>query len=69
MVWVCLDVVLQPFLHLGNGFCGVLLEVGDSFPQGIGFTHGEELGEERHEIFDPCVDSFLFLKGPLFHPP
>ena len=64
MVQACLDVVLQPFPCLGNGFHGVLLEVGDSSPQGIYFAHGEELGEERHGTFVPRVDSFPFLEEP-----
>ena len=69
MVRACLDVVLQPFPCLGNGFRGILLEVGDSSPQGIGFAHGEELGEEHHGTFVPHVDSFLVLVESLFRPP
>ena len=47
--------------------CGVvLLEVENSSPLGIGFAHGEELGEERRGTFGPCVDNFLFLVEPLF---
>ena len=69
MVRACLDVVLQPFPRLENGFLGVLLEVGDSSPQGIGFAHGEEFGKEHRGTFVPRVDSFPFLVEPLFHPP
>ena len=65
----CLDVVLQPLPCLRNGFRGVLLEVGDSSPQGIGFAHGEELGEERRGTFVPCVDGFLVLVEPLLRLP
>jgi len=64
-----LDVVLQPLPHLRNGFHGILLEVGDSSPQGIGFAHGEEHSEECHGTFVPHVDSFLFHVEPLFCPP
>ena len=69
VVRACLDVVLQPFPRLGNGFRGVLLEVGDLSPQGIGFAHGEELGEERRGTFVPRLDSFLFLIKPPLHLP
>ena len=69
MVRACLDVVLQPLPHLRNGFHGILLEVGDSSPQGIGFAHGEELGEERRETFVPRLDSFLFFVEPLLRRP
>jgi hypothetical protein len=43
-----------------------MLEVGNSSPQGIGFAHGEEFSEERHEAFAPDIDSFLVLVEPLF---
>ena len=69
MVQTCLDIVLQPLPCLGNGFYGVLLEVGDSSPKGIGFAHGEEFGEERHGTFVPPLDSFLSLVKPLLRLP
>ena len=69
MVRACLDVVLQPFPCLRNGFHGALLEVRNSCPQGIGFAHGEELGDECHGTFVLHFDSFLFLVEPLFCPP
>ena len=65
MVQACLDVVLQPFPRLRNGFHGALLEVQNFSPKGIGFAHGEELREERRETFVPRLDSFLFLVKPL----
>ena len=61
MVQASLDVVLQPLPCLGNSFHGALLEVQNSSPQGIGFAHGEELGEELRGIFVPRLDSFLFF--------
>ena len=69
MVWAYLDVGLQPLLRLGNGFHGALLEVQNSSPQGIGFAHGEELGEERRRTFVPRLDNFLFLVKPLLRLP
>ena len=45
------------------------MEVGDPYPQGIGFAHGEELGKECHGTFVPHLDSFLFLVEPLLHLP
>jgi hypothetical protein len=68
-MWACLDVVLQPFPRLGNGFCGVLLTVGYFSLRAFGFAYGEEFGEECRGTFVPCVDDFLFLVEPLFHPP
>ena len=67
MVWACLDVILQPFPHLGDRFHGILLEVGNFPPQGIGFAHGEEFCKEHHRTFVPRVDNFLFLIKPLLH--
>ena len=69
MVWACLDVVLQPLPCLGNGFHGALLEVRNLSPQGIGFAHGEELGEEHRGTFVPCLGSFLVLVEPLLRLP
>ena len=65
MVKACLDVLLQPLPRLRNRLHGILLEVGNSSPQGIGFSHGEELHEERHGTLVPCADSFLVLVEPL----
>ena len=45
------------------------MEVGDSSPQGIGFAHGKELGEERRGTFVPRFDSFSVHIEPLFRPP
>ena len=46
-----------------------MLEVGNSSTKGIGFVHWEELHEECHGTFVPCVDSFPVLVEPLFCPP
>ena len=69
MVRACLDVILQPLPRLEDRFHGILLEVGNSSPQGIGFSHGEELQEEQRGAFHPCVVCFLVLVEPLFHLP
>jgi hypothetical protein len=69
MVWAGEDVLLYPFPRLGNGFCAILLEVGNSSLQGSGFAHGEEFGEECCGAFCPCVGSFLVLVEPLLHLP
>ena len=69
MVKACLDVLLQPLPCLRNRLHGILLEDGNSSPQGIGFPHGEELQEERRGAFRPCVVCFLVLVEPLFHLP
>jgi hypothetical protein len=42
------------------------LEIGDSSPQGIGFAHREEIGEEHRGAFAPCINNFLVLVEPLF---
>ena len=69
MVCACLDVILQLFPCLGNSFHGILLEVGNSSPQGIGFAHGEKFHEEWRRTFVPRTGSFLLLIEPLFHLP
>jgi hypothetical protein len=55
--------------NLRDGFYGILLEIGNSSPQGIGFAYGEEFSEKRHGAFAPGIDSFLVLVEPLFHLP
>jgi len=64
MVRAFLDVILQPLPCLGDRFHGVLLEIQNSSPQGIGFAHEEELREEHSGAFLPQVDSFLILIKP-----
>ena len=61
MVRACLDVVLQPFPRLRNDFHGALLEVQNSSPQGFGFAHGEELGEECRGTFVPRATTSFSL--------
>ena len=41
------------------------MEVQNLSPQGIGFVHGEEHGEECHGTFVPRTNNFLFLIEPL----
>ena len=60
---------MQPLPCLGNGFHRALLKVQNSSPQGIGFAHWEELGEECRGTFVPHLDSFLFLVKPLLRLP
>jgi hypothetical protein len=55
--------------NLRDGFYGILLEIGNSSPQGIGFAYGEEFNEECHGAFAPGIESFLVLVEPLFHLP
>ena len=46
-----------------------MLEVENSYPQGVGFAHGEKLSEERRGAISPCIDIFLVLVEPLFRLP
>jgi hypothetical protein len=46
-----------------------LLKVENSSTKGMGFTHQEELRKEHRGILVPCIDNFLVLIKPLFHPP
>jgi hypothetical protein len=66
MVQACLNVLLQPFPHLRDGFHGILLEIGNPSPQGIGFAHRKEFSKEHRRTFAPCVDNFLVFEEPLF---
>jgi hypothetical protein len=67
VVWAGLDVILEPFPYLGDGFHVILLEVWKFSPQGIGFAHGEKLREKRRGILR--TDSFLLFVEPLFRLP